>query len=59
VPTAILGMRARLPMGSIHIRSGKVRLRIGTPIPTAGLKLSDREDLNRRLYEAVKSLLAG
>ena len=58
-PMAIIGMRSKLPMGSIHIRSGEVRVRIGQPIPTAGLKPSDREALTRRLYEEVKALLAG
>jgi hypothetical protein len=32
-------------------------LRIGQPIPTSGMKLSDREELTRRLYEEVAGLL--
>src|SRR5437870_874435 len=32
VPMALAGMREKLPMGSIHMRSGKVYLRIGDPI---------------------------
>jgi hypothetical protein len=39
----IIGMRELLPMESIHIRSGKVMVRVGQPIPTKDLKLSDRE----------------
>ncbi len=57
VPMAILGMRPLLPMGSIHIRSGRVGLRVGQPIPTAGMKISDREELTRRLYEEIGGLL--
>ena len=57
VPMAIIGMRPLLPMGSIHIRSGRVGLRIGAPIPTAGMKVSDREELTRRLYEEISALL--
>lgn len=57
VPMAICGMRELLPMGSVHIRSGRVQLRIGEPIPTAGMKLSDREELTRRLYEEIAALL--
>jgi 1-acyl-sn-glycerol-3-phosphate acyltransferase len=57
VPMAICGMRELLPMGSVHIRPGRVRLRIGEPIPTAGMKLSDREELTRRLYEEIAELL--
>jgi 1-acyl-sn-glycerol-3-phosphate acyltransferase len=58
VPIAIVGMRALLPMGSIHIRRGTAYLRVGDPIPTAGLKLADRERLNERLYREVEELLA-
>jgi 1-acyl-sn-glycerol-3-phosphate acyltransferase len=56
VPMAICGMRELLPMGSLTIRSGRVGLRIGAPIPTAGMKLSDREELTRRLYDEVAAL---
>jgi len=58
VPMAIVGMRPLLPMGSIHIRSGRVALRVGAPIPTAGLKPSDRDELTRRLYEEISALLS-
>jgi 1-acyl-sn-glycerol-3-phosphate acyltransferase len=58
-PMALVGMREKLPMGSIHIRAGRVRLRIGDPIPTAGLKVSDREELTRRLRDEVSCLLEG
>jgi 1-acyl-sn-glycerol-3-phosphate acyltransferase len=59
VPIALAGMRELLPMGSIHIRSGRVTLRIGDPIPTAGMKIHDREELNQKLYVEVERLLAG
>jgi len=58
VPVAIVGMRPLLPMGSIHIRSGRVVVRVGDPIPTAGLKLSDRMDLTERLYAEISAMLA-
>jgi 1-acyl-sn-glycerol-3-phosphate acyltransferase len=57
VPIAIVGMRRLLPMGSIHIRSGKVVLRAGEPIPTAGLKPSDHTELTLRLHREVSHLL--
>lgn len=57
VPMAINGMRELLPMGSVDIRSGRVLLRIGKPIPTKDLKLSDREALTARLYEEVAALI--
>jgi len=57
VPMALVGMREVLPMGSVHIRSRRVELRIGEPIATAGMKPADREGLTRRLYEEVSRLL--
>ena len=58
VPLALAGMRALLPMGSIHIRSGAALLHVGDPIPTAGLHVSARESLNQRLYDKIKHMLA-
>jgi 1-acyl-sn-glycerol-3-phosphate acyltransferase len=59
VPVALVGLRDLLPMGSGHIRSGKVTLRIGDPIPTAGLKVSAHEALTRRLHGEVARMLEG
>jgi 1-acyl-sn-glycerol-3-phosphate acyltransferase len=57
VPMAIVGMRELLPMGSIHIRSGRVKLLVGEPIPTAHLKSSDRAQFTERLHDEVRALL--
>lgn len=58
VPVAIVGMRERLPMDSIHIRSGNAVVRVGEPIPTAaGLKSVDRAALTERLYREIGALL--
>lgn len=57
LPMALNGMREKLPMDSIHIRGGSVRLRVGKPIPTTGLKASDRDELTLRLYDEVARLL--
>ena len=57
VPVAIVGMRELLPMGSIHLRSGDVLLRVGDPIITKEMKASDREELTERLYREVSRLL--
>lgn len=57
VPMALVGMRELLPMDSIHIRSGRVTLRVGDPIPTKDLKLSDREALTQRLYDEIAGML--
>lgn len=58
VPVAIVGMRELLPMGSIHLRSGRALLRVGAPIPTKGLMLADREELTRRMHDEIQRLLA-
>jgi 1-acyl-sn-glycerol-3-phosphate acyltransferase len=57
VPVAIVGMRELLPMGSGHLRSGNVVLRVGDPISTIGLDASDRMELTARLYREVSRLL--
>lgn len=57
VPMALIGMRELLPMGSIHMRSGRALLRVGTPIPTTGMKVSDRDALTERLYNEIAALL--
>jgi len=59
VPVAIVGMRPLLPMGSIHIRGGRVTVRVGEPIPTAGLKLDARGELTVRLHEEIAGMLRG
>ena len=57
VPVAIVGLRELLPMGSIHLRSGNVVLRVGDPIPTIGMEASDRVELTERLYREVSQML--
>lgn len=56
-PVAIIGMREILPMGSYHLRSGKVAVRVGDPIATEGMTIRDRDELTERLYREVASLL--
>jgi 1-acyl-sn-glycerol-3-phosphate acyltransferase len=57
VPVALVGLRELLPMGSGHIKSGKVVVRVGDPIPTTGLAASDRLELTLRLHREVSSLM--
>jgi 1-acyl-sn-glycerol-3-phosphate acyltransferase len=57
VPIALAGTLEVLPMGSLHVRPGRVTLRIGTPIPTANLKPHDRSGLTEQLYGRVIELL--
>lgn len=53
LPLGIRGTRAVLPMGSVFVRPGLVELHLGDPIPTAGLKMADRESLTHLLEERV------
>lgn len=57
VPIGIIGTRQVLPMGSFHVRPSPVTLRIGDPIPTTGLKLHDRGELNQRLRREIAELI--
>jgi 1-acyl-sn-glycerol-3-phosphate acyltransferase len=58
VPVAIIGMRELLPMGSLHLRSGSVTVRVGDPVPTKGMTIRDREELTTQMHGAVAELLA-
>ncbi len=58
VPVALIGLRELLPMGSAHLKSGTVRVRVGTPIPTKDLAASDRMELTQRLHREVSGMLA-
>jgi 1-acyl-sn-glycerol-3-phosphate acyltransferase len=57
VPIGIIGMRRVLPMGSGHVRPHAVTMRIGDPIPTAGLKLDARGELSQTLRSKVAELI--
>jgi len=58
-PVAIVGLRELLPMGSGHIRAGRATVRVGDPIPTAGLTLHARAELTRRMRDEIAALLQG
>lgn len=57
VPLGITGTRAVLPPGSATVRSGRVTLRIGRPIPTAELLPQDHRRLTALLRERVAELI--
>jgi 1-acyl-sn-glycerol-3-phosphate acyltransferase len=57
VPMALAGMREKLPMGSIHLRSGEVTLAVGDPIATAGMQIGDRVALTEQLYTEIRDML--
>ena len=59
VPVALMGPREILPMGSLAVRPGTVRVRIGEPIPTHGLTLKDRGRLTESAWIQVTDMLNG
>jgi 1-acyl-sn-glycerol-3-phosphate acyltransferase len=57
VPVAIQGGRDAMRKGSAFVRPVHVSVRIGTPIPTAGLSISDRDALIAQVRGEVQKLL--
>ncbi|MFB3829768.1 MAG: lysophospholipid acyltransferase family protein [Bryobacteraceae bacterium] len=55
-PMGIAGTRACLPMGSLAVRPGPVRLRVGEPIETEGMRLQEHGALTLRLRQRVGEL---
>jgi 1-acyl-sn-glycerol-3-phosphate acyltransferase len=57
VPVAVSGGRAAMRKGSPIVRPVDVTVRIGEPVPTAGLTVADRDVLIKRVRGAIRSLL--
>jgi 1-acyl-sn-glycerol-3-phosphate acyltransferase len=53
VPVSVSGTHRITPKGSLKIHSGLVRIHYGKPIPTRALRLEDRQELKRRVREAI------
>jgi 1-acyl-sn-glycerol-3-phosphate acyltransferase len=59
VPVALLGTNKIMPMGSKIIRGGRVKLRVGEPIPTKGMTLKDRGALSEAARTQVTEMMNG
>lgn len=57
VPVAIQGGRDSMRKGSAFVRPVNVSVRVGKPIPTAGLTISDRDALIAQVRGEVQKLL--
>lgn len=56
VPMAVSGTSVMMPRGAKFVVPGRrMRMKIGAPIPTAGLKSADRAELTRKLEAAVRA----
>jgi 1-acyl-sn-glycerol-3-phosphate acyltransferase len=56
VPMALVGTYEMLKMNTWHIKPRPIRLLVGDPIPTTGLKVRDTEALAAKAREVVASL---
>ena len=57
VPVAVRGGLASMRKGSAIVRPAQVSIRVGRPIPTAGLTIDDRDDLIARVRSEMQKLL--
>ena len=58
VPVAVTGGRAAMQKGSPVVRPVTMRVRIGTPVETAGLTVDDRDALILEVRSRVQALLS-
>jgi 1-acyl-sn-glycerol-3-phosphate acyltransferase len=58
VPVAISGGRAAMHKGSAIVRPVDISIRVGSPIETAGMQMSDRDTLIATVRARIESLLA-
>jgi 1-acyl-sn-glycerol-3-phosphate acyltransferase len=58
VPLALVGTFDLLPMNTYHIKSRPLEMRVGQPIPTAGLTAHDMESLTEKVKAAMEELYA-
>ncbi len=59
VPVGIVGAGRVLPRGGFRVRPGRIEVRFGAPISTAGLPRGDRVELARLAEAAVRGLVEG
>jgi 1-acyl-sn-glycerol-3-phosphate acyltransferase len=57
VPVAVQGGRAAMRKGSAIVRPVHVSVRIGEPVPTAGLTLADRDAVIEQVHTRIRALL--
>jgi 1-acyl-sn-glycerol-3-phosphate acyltransferase len=58
VPIALVGTFDLLPMNTYHIKCRPLEMRVGEPIPTAGLTLHDTDAVSAKVKAAIERLHA-
>jgi len=56
VPIALVDTFDLLPMNTYHIRSQPLEMRVGAPIVTAGLKVTDTDAVSTQVKSAIEAL---
>ena len=56
MPVALVGTFELLPMNTYHIKCRPLEMRVGAPIPTAGLTLRDMDALSIKVKTAMEAL---
>ena len=56
VPIALVDTFDLLPMNTYHIKCQPLEMRVGEPIPTAGLTVRDTEAVSAKVKSAIESL---
>jgi hypothetical protein len=54
---ALIGTREILAMHSLTFHRGRVKVRIGEPIPTAGMTPHQRSELSERARQQIATML--
>jgi 1-acyl-sn-glycerol-3-phosphate acyltransferase len=57
VPVAVQGGRNAMRKGSAFVRPVMVSVRVGSPIPTTGMTLADRDELIKRVRAEIQGML--
>jgi 1-acyl-sn-glycerol-3-phosphate acyltransferase len=55
LPATVSGSRRVTPRGSLHAEPGRILVRYGEPIPTAGLDRTHLEPLKERVFAAIRA----
>jgi 1-acyl-sn-glycerol-3-phosphate acyltransferase len=56
IPVALIGSYELLPMDTYHIKCRPLEIRIGKPIPVAGLRMNNLEQLSKNVQTALEAL---
>ncbi|MEK6629768.1 MAG: lysophospholipid acyltransferase family protein [Acidobacteriota bacterium] len=58
VPIGVVGPSQAMPRGQFFVKAGVVRIRIGEPVPCAGLAFDDRDALSADVRARIQQLLS-